>query len=91
MKVVLALVMPAALAAALAIWSSSVVGRTPPLPELSAGTVLWADRLFTSREGLAEWLNSRGASYRLWAERHPRAAARQRAAARAGRRDSPNG
>jgi hypothetical protein len=78
MKVVVALVAPAVLAAALAIWSASVVGSTPPEPPLSRSTVLWADRLFTDADDLAAWLNSRGASYRTWAERHPRAAARQR-------------
>jgi hypothetical protein len=88
MKVALALVMPAALAAALSLWASSVVGRSPPTPQLSAGTVLWADRFFTSSDGLTEWLNARGRSYRVWAERHPKAAARQRAAANG---DSPNG
>jgi hypothetical protein len=81
-KVIFALVMPAALAAGLAIWSSSVVGRSPPTPELSRGTVLWADRFFSSSDGLAEWLNARGRSYRVWAEWHPKAAARQRAAAK---------
>jgi hypothetical protein len=88
MKVAVALVMPAALAAALAIWASSVVGSSPPGPRLSAGTVLWADRFFTTSDGLTDWLNQRGRSYRVWAERHPKAAARQRAAAKA---DSPNG
>jgi hypothetical protein len=91
MKVALALVLPAALAAALSIWAASLVGRTPPEPDLGPGTVLWAERFFTSQEGFAAWLNQRGASYRHWARRHPKAAARQRAAARALRSDSPNG
>lgn len=82
MRVALALVAPAVLAATLALWASSVVGRTPPAPPLPRGTVLWADRLFTNPEGLAVWLNSRGASYREWARKHPRAAARQRARVR---------
>ena len=50
--------------------------------------MLWADRFFTTSESLTEWLNARGRSYRVWAERHPKAAARQRAAAKG---DSPNG
>lgn len=91
MKVALALIAPAVLAAVLTLWASSVVGRTPPTQPLPHSTVLWADRLFTNSDGLAGWLNARGASYREWARKHPRAAARQRARARRAARDSPNG
>jgi hypothetical protein len=93
-KVLVALGLPAALAAALSIWAASVVGQAPVI-EPPAGSVLWGEQYFVEPELLAAWLNSRGRSYRVWARRHPRAAARQQAAARARARalraDSPNG
>lgn len=94
MKVLLALLLPAALAAALSLWSFSVVGRTPPETQLTPGSVVWAERIFTERQDFASWLAVRGARYSVWAQRHPRAAARQRAdERRAARRRlvAPNG
>jgi hypothetical protein len=76
MKVVLALVGPALLAGALMLSTTSVVGKTPPDPHLPASAVLWGDRYFESRASLTRWLRARGASYRIWAARHPDAAAR---------------
>ena len=78
MKIVLALVGPALLAGALMLSTTSVVGKTPPDPHLPASAVLWGDRYFESQASLTRWLRSRGASYRIWAARHPEAAARHR-------------
>jgi hypothetical protein len=91
-KVAVALVLPAAFAVAISIWASSVVSDTPAEPKLPAGTVIWADRFFDSSSSLTDWLNSRGRSYRVWAKRHPNAAARQRDAEQERRSvSSPNG
>jgi hypothetical protein len=38
--------------------------------------VAWGGHAFGSRQEFAEWLRSRGLSYKRWAENHPRAAAR---------------
>ena len=38
--------------------------------------VLWGDRTPDTREEMESWLSARGASYEVWAQRHPRAAAR---------------
>jgi hypothetical protein len=76
MKVVLALVGPALLAGALVLSTTSVVG-TDPVTRDDERTVVWANQLFTDPEDLAEWLSTRGASYKVWAQRHPRAAKRQ--------------
>lgn len=81
MKVILALLLPALLAGALALSTMSVLGDDPPKPRLQPGDVLWGDRYFRSPDTLADWLQTRGASYRAWAKRHPKAAARQENAA----------
>ena len=88
-----ALLLPAAVAAGLSLWAFSVVGKTPPETPLAAGSVFWAERVFTERQDFSVWLAAHGAKYRTWAARHPRAAARQRAAARSAARRvaSPNG
>ena len=33
--------------------------------------VVWADRVFNSRQALTAWLHSRGATYARWASRNP--------------------
>ena len=33
--------------------------------------VIWAGRVFNSRQEMARWLNSRGASYARWEQRNP--------------------
>jgi len=42
-------------------------------PHLTA--VAWSDKVFLTEQRLAQWLHARGASYREWARRHPKAAA----------------
>jgi hypothetical protein len=46
----------------------------PVRSDASARSVVWANRVFLTREPLAHWLHVRGVGYRVWAERHPRAA-----------------
>jgi hypothetical protein len=82
-KVILALLTPAIIAAALSMSASNVVGETPPEPNLPKTTVVWAERFFFAQPDLAAWLHARGVSYNAWAEKHPKAAARQQRRARA--------
>jgi hypothetical protein len=77
-KVVLALLGPALLAGALVLSTTSFVGTQPPDSHLPATAVLWGDQYFESKASLTRWLRARGASYRMWAERHPGAAERHR-------------
>ena len=37
--------------------------------------VAWSSKVFFTERRLAQWLDSRGASYREWAKLHPKAAA----------------
>jgi hypothetical protein len=34
-------------------------------------SIVWANRVFSSKAGLSAWLVSRGTAYELWASRHP--------------------
>ena len=34
-------------------------------------SIVWADRVYSNKHDLARWLRSRGASYDVWAARHP--------------------
>jgi hypothetical protein len=46
------------------------VAKRPPVT-----AVAWSDKVFLTDHRLAGWLNTRGASYRQWAGKHPKAAA----------------
>jgi hypothetical protein len=37
--------------------------------------LVWADRVFSTKQGFAAWLESRGGTYEAWADRHPAAVA----------------
>jgi hypothetical protein len=55
------------------------LGRTlnnvrPVQSDAVARSVVWSGRVFLTQHALAHWLHVRGAGYRRWAERHPRAA-----------------
>jgi hypothetical protein len=80
MKAVLALLGPALLAGALALSTTSVVGRDPAVAK-DPRDVTWGNQVFDRPQELAGWLSSRGVSYQIWAERHPTAAHRQKAGA----------
>jgi hypothetical protein len=67
------LVVAPALALGIVAGAVGVVGPLPE-PKQRATSLIWADRVFTSREELAAWLESKGASYELWAQRHAAAA-----------------
>jgi hypothetical protein len=41
-----------------------------------ATSVFWGSRYFNTDADLSRWLHARGARYRIWALRHPHAAAR---------------
>jgi hypothetical protein len=63
---------------------------TPRDPDQVA--LLWGDRYFTDPSELALWLAARGATYGVWAERHPGAAELlEWAAAERARRGVPQG
>jgi hypothetical protein len=67
-----------ALAALVVLATASVCSRLVPAEPIVSGTLptglAWADRVFTSKRDFAAFLRSRGASYELWAGRHPGAA-----------------
>jgi hypothetical protein len=64
-----------ALAALVVIATASVCIRLVPDEPIQAGTrptgLAWAERVFTSKRDFASFLSSRGASYEVWAARHP--------------------
>jgi len=56
-----------------------LLGRTlhdvqPVHSEAVARSVVWSGRVFLTQHALSHWLHERGAGYRIWADRHPRAA-----------------
>ena len=60
----------------LVLWTanwSSVDSDDPPRPK---DYVAWSDRIFLDRPIAKGWLGARGVKYRLWAKRHPIAAAK---------------
>lgn len=67
-----------ALAAVAVLWF--VVARTlanpPPAVDspVHSSSVVWGQRVFTSRRPLHHWLHVRGVAYSVWSRRHPLAA-----------------
>jgi len=55
--------------------AADLVGRGLPVLEQPT-SVIWANRVFTSRHELAVWLTARGGSYGDWSSRHPLLASR---------------
>lgn len=56
-----------------------LLGRTlhnvePVRSDAVARSVVWSGRVFLTQQALSHWLHERGAGYRTWAGRHPRAA-----------------
>ena len=45
------------------------IAQTPATPRPSS--IVWADRVFSSRTALASWLAANGATYESWARHHP--------------------
>jgi hypothetical protein len=74
-----ALVVLGALAALLWVKVAMVLVNPPTVPPTLGARgavwaerdVVWADRVFVNRRGLAVWLRSRGASYDEWLKNHP--------------------
>jgi hypothetical protein len=49
-----------------------IVGR-PNQPTGAATSLIWAERVFPTRQSFETWLRARGADYGTWAQRHPSA------------------
>jgi hypothetical protein len=47
----------------------------PPSASLPPRSIVWANRVFSSRSALTSWLAGNGASYEAWAKHHPAEAA----------------
>ena len=75
-RILSVLLLAPCLAAALAFGATRAVKDDPVTATTAATSVVWASRVFTSRQELAGWLETRGARYQRWALRHPKAAAR---------------
>lgn len=59
------------------IWFGRVLMPTyKPTSPVPAQAFVWSNRIPLTRAMLAQWLNAHGASYAVWAERHPAAAQR---------------
>lgn len=46
---------------------------TNPVTTKTANGVEWGGRRFTTRQALGKWLDARGSTYAVWAQRHPEA------------------
>ena len=70
MRIVLAILLPLACVLAL---TQAIERLDDPVAVGGerGNAVVWADRVFTSRAQLADWLEARGASYESWVARHP--------------------
>jgi len=73
MRILVILVLTPAFAAGVVAGAVGLVGRDVPVAQQPT-TLVWGDRVFASRHDFAVWLESRGASYKIWAKRHPAAA-----------------
>jgi len=66
----------AGLAIVIAVWALvgwklvHPVPITVPSARMQPGAIVWDNRVFSSRTGLASWLASHGATYQEWARRH---------------------
>jgi hypothetical protein len=69
--------MPAAVVLGAAYIGGRVIGDSPPSSHVHPQAIVWAGRVFTNRQEFAGWLRARGASYRVWAQRHPGVVAAQ--------------
>ena len=94
-RLLVLLLLPAALLLGTAYLEQAVVGQSAPSAHGRPQAIVWGGRTFTQRRQLAHWLRAHGASYEAWARRHPTLAApapgaRTRAAAGSSVRD-PSG
>jgi hypothetical protein len=75
MRVIITALAAPALALGMAVAAVQVVGSKPVPPTGRATSVVWADRVYSSRHELAHWLRAHGTTYRSWATNHPASAA----------------
>jgi hypothetical protein len=75
-RILAVLLLAPCLAAALAFGAARGVSDEPVAARAGATSVLWGERVFTTRAGLRTWLVARGARYDRWAKRHRIAARR---------------
>ena len=59
-------------AALVATWAAvvSTLLQAQPVHASQPNSIVWNDRVFSSRSSLEGWLRSRGADYHAWVERH---------------------
>ena len=62
------------LAVALAYSATQTVNDEPVQAATRASSIVWSDRVISTRKEMASWLRSHGARYETWARRHPGAA-----------------
>jgi hypothetical protein len=77
-RILAVLIVAPCLAAALTFGAARGVNDAPVVGQTGTTGVLWGERVFTSRQQLTTWLNTRGARYTRWQKRHPAAASRLR-------------
>jgi hypothetical protein len=70
MRIVLAILLPLACVLAMTQAIERLDGPVAVGGE-RGNAVVWADRVFTSKAQLADWLEARGTSYESWVARHP--------------------
>ena len=73
-RILAILVMAPLLAVALAYGATRTVNDEPVQAATRASSIVWSDRVITTRKEMASWLSSHGARYDRWAQRHPGAA-----------------
>jgi hypothetical protein len=91
-KEVLPLVLPFAALVGVAAFVALVAFRSQPAaPQSARGALVWGNGIFANRAELKAWLRQHGASYTVWLEQHPQAAAymRRRVATRPARATPP--
>lgn len=69
MKLLAALIVPAAILIAIAAFETGILSPAPS--NRAASGIVWRGSTFATRADFARWLRSRGIRYEVWARRHP--------------------
>jgi hypothetical protein len=91
LRAVVAVLLPVLVPLAVVVVDRPLLGEPIPLLQeqpAERSELLWGGRVFTSQPAFAKWLRGRGASYQVWAKRHPGAAPWDRQAKVARPRDA---